>query len=52
MAGNVAARRARGRCAKVSVDRTNLLRPVFVGNEISLYADIVHDGRPRLVPES
>ncbi|THF56911.1 acyl-CoA thioesterase [Pseudothauera rhizosphaerae] len=44
-AGNVAARRARGRCATVSVDRINFLQPVYVGDEVSLYADITRIGR-------
>ena len=44
-AGNVAARRARCRCATVSVDRITFLRPVHVGDEVSLYADIVSVGR-------
>ena len=44
-AGNVAARRARSRCATVSVDRITFLRPVYIGDEVSLYADIVRVGR-------
>lgn len=44
-AGNVAARRARGRCATVSVDRITFLQPVYVGDEVSLYAEIVRIGR-------
>ena len=44
-AGNVAARRARCRCATVSVDRITFLRPVHVGDEVSLYAGIVSVGR-------
>lgn len=44
-AGNVAARRARGRCATVSVDRITFLRPVYIGDEVSLYASIVKVGR-------
>ena len=47
-AGNVAARRARGRCATVSVDRVTFLRPVFIGDEVSLYAEIVRVGRTSL----
>ena len=44
-AGNVAARRERCRCATVSVDRITFLRPVHVGDEVSLYAGIVSVGR-------
>lgn len=44
-AGNVAARRARCRCATVSVDRITFHNPVFIGDEVSLYADIVKVGR-------
>jgi acyl-CoA thioesterase YciA len=44
-AGNVAARRARGRCATVSVEAMSFLHPVFVGDEVSLYAEIIRTGR-------
>lgn len=44
-AGNAAARRARGRCATVAVDRISFHSPVFVGDEVSLYADITKVGR-------
>ena len=44
-AGNVAARRARGRCATISVEAMTFHRPVFVGDEVSLYAWIVKVGR-------
>jgi acyl-CoA thioesterase YciA len=44
-AGNAAARRARGRCATVAVDGMAFLRPVAVGDEVSLYAIIEHVGR-------
>jgi acyl-CoA thioesterase YciA len=44
-AGNVAARRARCRCATVSVDRITFHNPVFIGDEVSLYAEIVKVGR-------
>lgn len=47
-AGNVAARRARGRCATVSVDRINFLRPVHIGDEVSLYAEVIGVGRTSL----
>lgn len=44
-AGNVAARRARGRCATISVEAMTFHHPVFVGDEVSLYAWIVKIGR-------
>jgi len=44
-AGNAAARRARGRCATVAVDGMAFLRPVAVGDEVSLYAIIESVGR-------
>ncbi|MBX9929957.1 MAG: acyl-CoA thioesterase [Methylobacterium sp.] len=44
-AGNVAARRSRGRCATISVDAMTFHSPVFVGDEVSLYAWIVGVGR-------
>ncbi|WP_207460692.1 acyl-CoA thioesterase [Azospirillum sp. SYSU D00513] len=44
-AGNAAARRARGRCATVAADAMVFHRPVLVGDEVSLYADIVKVGR-------
>ncbi|KMO18848.1 acyl-CoA thioesterase, partial [Methylobacterium platani] len=43
-AGNVAARRARGRCATIAVEGMTFLQPVVVGDEVSLYADIVSVG--------
>lgn len=44
-AGSVAARRARSRCSTVSVDRITFLRPVFIGDEVSLYAELTRVGR-------
>ncbi len=44
-AGNVARHRARGRVATVAVDSMTFLRPVKVGDEVSLYATITHVGR-------
>ncbi len=44
-AGNAAARRARGRCATVAVDAMTFLSPVHVGEEVSIYADILSVGR-------
>ena len=47
-AGNVAARRARSRCATVTVDRINFLSPVLIGDEVSLHADLITVGRTSL----
>ena len=44
-AGNAAARRARGRCATVSVDEITFLGPVKVGDEVTVHADLVSVGR-------
>ena len=44
-AGLAATRRARGRCATVAVEAITFLSPVQVGDEVSLYADIVSVGR-------
>jgi acyl-CoA thioesterase YciA len=47
-ASAVATRRARGRCATVAVDGMSFLRPVSVGDEVSFYATLVHEGRTSL----
>lgn len=39
-AGNLAARISHGRSATVAVDGIKFLNPVFVGDEVSLYADL------------
>ena len=44
-AGNAAARRARGRCATVAVDKMTFHQPVLVGDEVSFYATIERVGR-------
>ena len=44
-AGNAATRRARGRAATVAVTGMTFHSPVYVGDEVSLYADIVEVGR-------
>jgi acyl-CoA thioesterase YciA len=44
-AGSAATRRARGRCATVALDAMAFLRPVFVGDEVSLYAKVTKVGR-------
>lgn len=47
-AGSAATRRARGRCATVALDAMAFLKPVFVGDEVSLYAKVVKVGRTSL----
>jgi len=44
-AGNAAARRARGRCVTVAVDGMAFHSPVHVGDEVSVYADLMSVGR-------
>jgi acyl-CoA thioesterase YciA len=44
-AGNLAALTARGRAATVAVDGMRFHRPVKVGDEVSLYANITRRGR-------
>ncbi len=41
----VAFGRARGRCVTVSIDAISFLSPVFVGDEVSLFARLLHVGR-------
>jgi acyl-CoA thioesterase YciA len=44
-AGNVAARRARGRCATIAVDGMVFHSPVRVGDEVTCFANVVSVGR-------
>ncbi|MGD0474562.1 MAG: acyl-CoA thioesterase [Candidatus Velthaea sp.] len=44
-AGNAAARHAHGRCATVAVEAMSFLSPVFVGDEVSIYAAVASVGR-------
>ena len=44
-AGSVAAKTARGRSATIAVEGMKFHRPVKVGDEVSLYAEIVQIGR-------
>jgi acyl-CoA thioesterase YciA len=44
-AGNVAARRTRGRCATIAVDGMVFHSPVRVGDEVTCFADVVSVGR-------
>ena len=43
--GSLAAQRAQGRCATVAVDGMVFHQPVFVGDEVSCYAELVRTGR-------
>ncbi|MBN8197678.1 acyl-CoA thioesterase [Thalassospira povalilytica] len=47
-AGTAAARRAKGRTATVFVDTMSFLRPVHVGDEVSFFTEIIHEGRTSL----
>lgn len=44
-AGSAATRRAQGRCSTIAVDAMQFLRPVLVGDEVSLYAEVTQVGR-------
>ena len=44
-AGTMAARTAKGRSATIAVDAMKFLRPVKVGDEVSLFAKVVSVGR-------
>jgi len=44
-AATVAFRLARGRCATVAIDSMSFLSPVFVGDEVSLFARVISSGR-------
>jgi acyl-CoA thioesterase YciA len=43
--GNLAIRRAKGRCVTAAVEGMSFLSPVFVGDEVSIYARVVSSGR-------
>jgi acyl-CoA thioesterase YciA len=44
-AGNLAARTSHGRCVTVSVDGMSFLRPVKIGDEVSVYCTLLATGR-------
>jgi acyl-CoA thioesterase YciA len=44
-AGSVASRYSRGRAVTIAVDGMAFLRPVFVGDEVSVYARLTGTGR-------
>jgi acyl-CoA thioesterase YciA len=50
-AASIAFHRAAGRCATIAVDGMTFLSPVFVGDEVSLFAKVVHVGRTSLKVE-
>jgi acyl-CoA thioesterase YciA len=43
--GSLAAQRAKGRCATVAVDGMVFHEPVYVGDEVSCYGELVKTGR-------
>lgn len=47
-AGNLAARVAHGRCVTVSADAMSFLRPVKIGDEVSVYCELLSTGRTSL----
>ncbi len=47
-ASNAAVQRARGRVVTVAVDAMEFHRPVFVGDEVSCYAELVGTGKTSL----
>jgi acyl-CoA thioesterase YciA len=44
-AGNLAARVAQGRCVTISVDGMSFLKPVKIGDEVSVYCSLISTGR-------
>ncbi len=48
-AGTIAALESRGRSSTVSVDAMKFIRPVKVGDEVSLYANLVRVGRTSML---
>jgi acyl-CoA thioesterase YciA len=44
-AGNLASRVSHGRCVTVSVDAMTFLRPVKIGDEVSVYCTLLSTGR-------
>jgi acyl-CoA thioesterase YciA len=43
--GSLATQRCRGRCATVAVDGMVFHEPVFVGDEVSFYGELIRTGR-------
>ncbi|MGH6989535.1 MAG: acyl-CoA thioesterase [Stellaceae bacterium] len=46
--GIVAARRVKGRCATVAITAMSFHQPIFVGDEVSCYAEVMRVGRTSL----
>lgn len=46
--GSIAARRVQGRCATVAITAMTFHQPIFVGDEVSCYGEIVRVGRTSL----
>jgi acyl-CoA thioesterase YciA len=46
--GAIAARRVKGRCATVAITAMTFHEPIFVGDEVSCYAEVVRVGRTSL----
>src|SRR5437879_13500117 len=46
--GTVATRRAKGRVVTVAITAMTFHRPVFVGDEVSCYAEIIKTGTPSI----
>ncbi len=44
-AGNLAARISHGRCVTVAVDAMSFIRPVKIGDEVSVYCTLLSTGR-------
>jgi acyl-CoA thioesterase YciA len=47
-AGNLAQRVAHGRCVTVAVDAMSFIRPVKIGDEVTVYCELVSTGRTSL----
>jgi acyl-CoA thioesterase YciA len=43
--GNLAARVAHGRCVTIAVDAMTFIRPVKIGDEVSVYCNLISTGR-------
>jgi len=50
-AGNAATKLAQGRCATVTVESMSFLQPVLVGDEISVWAELLRKGRTSMTFE-
>lgn len=47
-AGNLAVRVAHGRCVTVAVDAMSFIRPVKIGDEVTVYCELIATGRTSL----